>query len=192
MYRPITVVSAVAALSLCAFLVAAGAADARGSSARHVDAPCFGADAMIVDEVTRLQATSALLCLVNRTRTASGAAALRLSAPLSGAAAAHSTAMVARRFFGHSGGDGLRRRAVRAGYIRRDQVATLGETIAWGAGTMATPAQLMDAFLESAAHRRTLLYGRFRDAGVGITLGAPLPGADGGPAATVTVDFGRR
>ena len=50
---------------------------------------------------------------------------------------------------------------------------------------MATPAQLMAAFTESPAHRRTLLYSRFRDAGVGITLGAPLLGV-GGPSATVT------
>ena len=146
---------------------------------------------MIADEAARLQALSTMLCLVNRRRAAAGVAALRASAPLGSAATVHSTAMVARHFFGHSGIGGLRRRAIRAGYIRRDQRATLGETIAWAAGAMATLAQLMAAFTESPAHRRTLLYSRFRDAGVGMTLGAPLLGV-AGPSATVTVDFGRR
>jgi uncharacterized protein YkwD len=191
MFGRIATACAIAVLGLY-FCAAAGAAVPGSSVPRAVTAsPCAGAGSIIADEATRLQALSTMLCLVNRRRAAAGVAALRPSSPLDGAATAHSTAMVARRFFGHAGIAGLRRRAVRSGYIRRDQKATLGETIAWGAGTMATPAQLMAAFTESPAHRRTLLYARFRDAGVGITLGAPLVGF-GGPSATVTVDFGRR
>jgi len=189
----IVVTSTVAVLGLCTCFAAQAAA--RGSVTPHTgseEIACPGAGAMIVDEAARLRAAATLLCLVNRRRAAAGVRALRASAPLTAAAAQHSSAMVARHFFGHAGAAGLRRRVVRAGYVRPDQIATLGETLAWGAGTMATPAQLMDAFTESRAHRRTLLYERFRDAGVGITLGAPLPGAGGGPAATVTVDFGRR
>jgi len=174
---------------LGAFLAAS--APARPRVAQQATSPCSGADTMILDEASRRRGVSTLLCLVNRSRAAAGLKPLRRSTSLDGAARTHSAAMVERSFFSHSGTLGLRRRAVRSGYIRRGRRALLGETIAWGMGTMATPAQLLAAFLESAPHRLTLLHPQFRDAGIGVTLGAPLRGADG-PATTVTVDLGRR
>ena len=187
---------AVAGLLLCACPGATASArpPAAGKASTRASPPakaCAGADAMIVDEATRLQAVASLLCLVNQQRTVARLSTLRASTPLASAAAEHSSAMVSRRFFGHARANGLRKRALRWGYMRTKRRATLGETLAWAAGPMATPAQLLTSFMESPEHRRTLLHGRFRDAGIGITLGAPLR-RTAGPAATITVDLGRR
>ena len=55
----------------------------------------------------------------------------------------------------------------------------------------ATPAELVESFMESPGHRKIMLSARFRDAGAGVRSGAPV--ADmGDDAATLTVVFGRR
>jgi uncharacterized protein YkwD len=121
-----------------------------------------------------------------------GRSPLRESSLLDAAAGRHSLDMVAGKFFSHAGSDGssLRQRVARTGYLRGASSALVGETLAWGSGTYATPAQIVSAFLESPQHRRTMLDRRFRDVGVGLALGAPEPGISG--AATATLDFGRR
>jgi uncharacterized protein YkwD len=98
--------------------------------------------------------------------------------------------MVSAKFFSHASrnGDSAKRRVTRMGYGRN---ALVGETIAWGSGPFATPAQLVGAFLASAEHRQIMLDRRYRDLGVGIALGAPRPGVPG-YATTLTLDFGHR
>jgi uncharacterized protein YkwD len=154
---------------------------------------CPGAAAVAADESARRQATGSVLCLVNRERALHGAAAVRTSGTLVSAALGHSGEMVANGYFSHTsmGGAGLRERATRSGYIRRSRYTLVGETIAWGMGTYATPSQLVESFLESAPHRRALLDRRFRDVGVGLVIGAPATDV-AGAAATLTLDFGRR
>ena len=100
--------------------------------------------------------------------------------------------MVARNFFSHTGSSGssMRQRVARTGYLRNANYAAVGETLAWGAGPYATPAQIVASFLSSALHRRTMFDRRFRDVGVGLVLGAPESDVAGG--ATATLDFGRR
>jgi uncharacterized protein YkwD len=151
---------------------------------------CAGAGSVAVDEATREQAIDAVLCLVNRERAAHGVAAVRASNPLQSAAVGHSDAMVTAKFFSHSSrnGDTAQRRVTRTGYGRSPLV---GETIAWGSGQFATPAQLVGSFLSSARHRQIMLDRRYRDVGVGIALGAPRAAVPG-EATTVTLDFGHR
>lgn len=153
---------------------------------------CAGAQSTPVDAASLEQARQALACLVNRERTSRGLSALRPSAKLAGAAIGHSDDMVAKKRFSHTGSDGssLRKRLARAGYLRRSRAATIGETLAWGVGPYATPAQILESFLASPQHRRTLLYRRFREVGVGLVLGSPEKGLDSG--VTATLDFGRR
>ena len=154
---------------------------------------CSAFDAVARDEAGRQRAIDAVLCSVNRLRASNGARPLRASRPLTVAATAHSSQMIAQAFFSHvsTDGAGVRRRAMRAGYIRRSRSALVDETIAWGSGRFATPAQLVESFLQSALHRAALLDGRYRDAGIGLLLGAPAAGVSG-PAATLTLDLGRR
>lgn len=153
---------------------------------------CAGARSIAVDDATRAQAGEALACLVNRERTARGRPALRTSSLLTSAAMGHSDDMVARKFFSHTGtgGSSPRLRVARTGYLRGGRSALVGETLAWAAGTMATPAEIVSSFLESPDHRRTLLDRRYRELGIGLVEGAPEPGV--GAAVTATLDFGRR
>ena len=68
----------------------------------------------------------------------------------------------------------------------------LGENLGWGSGSMATPAEMVDAWMHSEGHRSNILYPRYREIGIGVTLGAPQelqPGETG--AATYTTEFGR-
>lgn len=137
--------------------------------------------------------TQALTCLANRARSEHGLRALRRSTPLTRAATAHSADMVAAGFFSHVGSDGadVRRRAIRAGYLRRSRQNAIGETLGWGAGSYATPSELFAALMRSEPHRRAILDARFRDIGAGVATGAPGMSV-GMPAATVTLVLGRR
>jgi len=184
MLRRTAVASAVAALAGGVPGVATAAKKNRSAG------ECAGAGSVAVDEATREHAIEAVLCLVNRERTTRGVAAVRASKLLRSAAVGHSAAMVSRKFFSHSSrnGDSAKRRATRMGYGRN---ALVGETIAWGSGPFATPAQLLSAFLASTGHRQIMLDRRYRDVGVGIALGSPRLGVPGA-ATTVTLDFGHR
>ena len=146
----------------------------------------------IADSATLEQASDSVLCLVNLSRAAHDLAPLRSSPFLDRSAGAHSRDMVARQYFSHVSPTGAtaRERARRAGYLRKRRRGKVGETITWGTLGEATPAELVRHFMQSGGHRRVLLDRRYRDIGVGLVLGAPMPGL--GDGATLTLDFGRR
>jgi uncharacterized protein YkwD len=93
--------------------------------------------------------------------------------------------MVAERFFDHvsPAGSTPGQRARAAGFGG----STLGETIGWGAGELATPAAIVDQWMHSPPHRAIILDRRFRRIGPGVATGSP---SGEGAAATVTADFG--
>jgi uncharacterized protein YkwD len=127
----------------------------------------------------------AVECLVNEQRAAAGLGALRHDRHLARAARRYSSAMVQQGFFDHVSPDGstLPTRARAAGYSG----PTLGETIGWGAGELATPAAIVAAWMASPPHHAILMGGQFRRFGLGVANGSP----EGiGGAATVTGDFG--
>ena len=128
--------------------------------------------------------TRAVECLVNQQRAASGLGALGHDRRLARAARRYSAAMVRQGFFDHVSPQGstLSQRARSAGWSG----STLGETLGWGAGTLATPAAIVQGWMTSPPHRAILL-GRFRKVGLGVASGSPV-GIAG--AATVTADFG--
>jgi uncharacterized protein YkwD len=141
------------------------------------------------------QARAALVCLHNQERKASGVRAVRSNVLLDSSAGAHSTDMVARRYFSHDTPDGLDpfARMRRAGYIRRGGLWNAGENIAWGSGRLATPRSVFDAWMDSTGHRLTMLASDFNEIGIGISLGAPSSEyAHLTSAVTYTVDFGWR
>lgn len=124
-------------------------------------------------------------CVLNAQRAARGLRPLRHDRRLARAAARLSHSMVSQRFFGHvsPAGSTPDDRARAAGYTR----GGLGETIGWGSGERATPAAIVDQWMQSPPHRAIILDGRFRRVGLGVAIGSPV----GGPAgATVTADFG--
>ena len=140
------------------------------------------------------EARDATLCLLNQQRTSRGLGKLRNNFRLRDAAQSYSRAMVVNDFFDHvsPGGSTLVSRVKATRYLNGANGWMLGENIAWGGSTRATPAETVDAWMHSAGHKRNILTGDFDEIGIGIAIGAPaqLPGDV--PSATYTTDFGSR
>jgi uncharacterized protein YkwD len=125
---------------------------------------------------------------LNRVRAARGLSPLRADARLARAARGHSRDMVAHTYFDHVSptGDDLRSRVTRTGWMRGHDAWRLGETLAWGTGTLATPDAIVDAWLKSAPHRHIVLARGLHVVGIGVVAGTP----GHGPGLTYTADFG--
>jgi uncharacterized protein YkwD len=160
-----------------------GATDARAADCTHAH------DA--ATDVSRSDLRHATVCLINGVRRVHGRAPLRLNAELSSAARGHSLDMVRRRYFAHNTPEGLSpaMRVKASGYLSGHRRWLVGETLAWWRG-LATPRQIVVAWMHSPPHREVLLYPGFRDVGIGIVLGTP-PSA-GRYGATYTANFGSR
>jgi len=152
-------------------------------------------DANLMSSRAKLaQIRAATLCLINDERTSRGLAPLTSSRPLREAAQRYSRLMVRERFFGHvsPGGSTLTSRVRRqTAYLRGARSWALGENIAWGSGTLGSPARIVTAWMGSPDHRANILKPGFRNIGIGIADGAPRP-TRGLDAATYTTDFGRK
>ncbi|UWZ36276.1 CAP domain-containing protein [Dactylosporangium roseum] len=120
-----------------------------------------------------------VVTLTNNYRTANGCGALRIDSRLVTAARAHSTDMVSKDFFSHTGSDGSNfvQREARAGYT----TGASAENIAWG---YRTPQDVVNAWINSSGHRANILNCSSVAVGVGVAYKA-----DGTPY--WTQDFGR-
>lgn len=143
---------------------------------------------------TAAETREATLCLLNRERTSRGLGRLSQNESLANAATNFSREMVQRNFFDHvsPGGSTLVQRIKRTSYLRSARSWALGENIAWGSGSLATPASTVRAWMRSTSHRRNILTGRYRHIGIGIVAGAPVRLPTDQDAATYTTDFGAR
>lgn len=151
---------------------------------------CKGADLDPAAPLGRIR--GAIRCLMNKERAKQGMRRLRLNRRLRKAATRHSRDMVGRSYFSHQtlGGGDLVSRVRRARYIRRGDRFTVGENLAWGAGSLGTPRLIVRAWMESPEHRANVLNRRFREIGIGVVRGAPV--ATQSAAVTYTTNFGRR
>jgi uncharacterized protein YkwD len=167
--------SAAAALTAC--LVLSFSASAEASS-------CSGAAARAAS-ASPGKMRSALLCLVNQKRAASGLRALKLDRKLQKAATRHAKDMVRNHFFAHQrpGGPDLTARLRRAGWSGR----AWGENIAYGCGSMSTPRATLRMWMHSPPHRAILLSGTYRNGGLGVTASAPC-----GRGSMWVLDVGRK
>ena len=138
-------------------------------------------------------AEASTLCLVNNERIKQGLAPLAASARLDAAAAAHSADMAASHYFSHQSpaGSTVVSRIGQSGYLAGARGWSIGENIAWGTGTLATPDSIVRAWMNSPGHRANILRPDFAEAGTGVTAAVPRAGlSDAG--ATYTQDFGAR
>jgi uncharacterized protein YkwD len=135
---------------------------------------------------------TAILCLLNVERSARKLAPLRTNARLAQAATLHSRDMVARRYFSHVSlsGETFVVRIKRAGYLDGARAWTLGENLAWGSGSLASPTRIVQGWMQSPGHRANILNGQFREIGIGLAFGVPVDGIDSG--ATYNTGFGAR
>jgi uncharacterized protein YkwD len=172
-------------VAIPAFALPTGAAQASSPSCAVAS---VGATANAVPTKHSLhKARRETLCLLNEERARHGLPPLRLSNRLSRASTVHSRAMVRKHYFSHGN---FVARILNSRYVTRRQAWSLGENIAWGTGSLSTPAQTVRAWMNSPGHRSNILNRRFRDIGIGIALGAPATVHASSGAATYTTDFG--
>jgi uncharacterized protein YkwD len=174
---------------LAAGLAAAAVFGAAASPNQAAAATCAGASAE-PGEASRPALARALLCAINAERHRHGLPGVRPNARLEAAARRHSRDMVAGRYFSHTNRTGSRPadRVRRTGYLRSAHSWTVGENLAWGAGSLGSARGVVQAWMHSPGHRKVLLWPTFRDVGLGVALGAPRPLHR--PAVTYTADFG--
>ncbi len=130
------------------------------------------------------------LCLLNGERRDAGLKPLSQNAKLASAAIAHSREMVDKQYFDHVGKDGKdpTDRIRGAGYIPNVGAWTVGENLAWGTGSLATPKEIVKAWMNSTGHRENILRPTFKEIGFGVVVGNPR--SDNGSGATYTTTFG--
>jgi len=152
-------------------------------------ASCENAELMPVAGNTTA-VVAATLCLLNGERADAGLGALRENARLADAAIAHSREMVDRQYFDHAGRDGTDPvgRIRSSGYIPKVGTWTVGENLAWGTGTLATPKAIVAAWMKSTGHRENILRPAFTEIGFGVVAGNPR--SSSGSGATFTTTFG--
>ena len=136
----------------------------------------------------------ATLCLINRERLPRRRAAPDgRTPPLEESAQGHSTSMAVHGYFEHvsPGGSTPLSRMRESGYLSSSTPGYMvGENIAWGSGTDATPAAIVAAWMASPPHRANILQGEFRDTGMGVSPHLPSSFAGGQVGAIYTEDFG--
>jgi uncharacterized protein YkwD len=172
--------SAATALSACLLALSLSAASADSAAASS----CSGASARAAS-ASPGKLRSALLCLVNHKREASGLRAFKFDRKLAKAAGRHARDMVRHHFFDHQrpGGPDLTERLRRAGWHGH----AWGETIAYGCGSMGTPRATLRMWMHSPPHRAILLSGSYRNGGLGVTESAPC-----GNGSMWVLDVGRK
>ena len=124
--------------------------------------------------------------LINDIRLERGLPRLRVAPTLVRAARQHSKDMRYRSYFSHTSatGQGFAER------VRRfHRAGVVGENIAWGSGSLSTPARIVRAWMASPGHRAIILDRSFRLIGVGRSRGS-FRGYRG--SAIYTADFAGR
>jgi uncharacterized protein YkwD len=150
--------------------------------------------ARLAPEAANLNAIrEAVLCLVNRERARAGVAPLVVDRQLQAAAQGHSADMVRHDYFEHVSPQGQTPvdRIRSTGYIARAKAGfAVGENIAWGTESLATPQEIVASWMASAGHRANILDPVYRETGVGMVAGLPASMGEGEPGAMYTQDFG--
>jgi uncharacterized protein YkwD len=182
-----------AAVAVALACVAAGAAPAQAALPASVVRSCPNADAHPGTVPTRALGI-ATVCLVNRVRAGRGLARLRVNPHLNSFASSFTRRMVSRRFFAHDtpGGPSFSQRANSSAYARSASRMTMGENLAWATAELATPAAIVEAWLQSPGHRDNVLRGQFREIGFGVVEAAPEGGWEDSSPVTYVHAFGWR
>jgi len=168
----------------------------RGSQAHtpvNVDGENCPNTNLMPSEANLVAVREATLCLVNRERSRAGEQPLRPNGALEDSAQGHSTSMAVHGYFEHvsPGGSTPLSRMRESGYLSSSTPGYMvGENIAWGSGSLATPAAMVAAWMASPPHRANILDRSFRDTGMGVSPHLPSSFADGAPGAIYTEDFG--
>jgi uncharacterized protein YkwD len=135
---------------------------------------------------THTSSEQSVVKLINKQRARHGLRALKTDGSLITVARAHSRDMIKRNYFSHRSKTGTDPgdRIARAG-----GTGAIGEDLAWGTGSYASPSAIVKLWLNSPPHRRVLLAKDLRYVGIGRASGR-FQGYGG--AAVFTADFSAR
>lgn len=136
---------------------------------------------------------ASIYCLVNRERARDGENPLRSDGDLRDAAQHHSEDMLARSYFDHNspGGETLLDRLHASGYIYSSRIGyVVGENIAWGTLSLATPKAIVEAWMASPGHRANILDASYHETGIGVAPSVPRSLGEDQPGGMYTQDFG--
>jgi uncharacterized protein YkwD len=183
-----------AAATLCAAIFGgqALAADTEATASTKRTS-CRGADlAPTASDSTAVGA--ATLCLVDRIRAAWRLAPVRANRALRAVATSQVRNMVRWDYFADVRPTGQTPLSLVAAtnYRAHASSVSVAQNIAWGTGPLATPARIVAAWMASPPHRRLILTGSFRDAGVAAVPAVPWRLGHGRYGATYAIEFGMR
>jgi uncharacterized protein YkwD len=139
------------------------------------------------------QVEQATVCLVNQERARGGELPLAFNTELAQAAEGHSAEMAGQDYFAHvaPNGETPLQRVQGTGYIPNAQVGyTLGENIAWGTLSLATPNSIVAAWIASPEHLANILESKYRDTGIDVEPEVPAQLSEGVAGALYTQEFG--
>ncbi|HEX9482457.1 MAG TPA: CAP domain-containing protein [Solirubrobacteraceae bacterium] len=138
-------------------------------------------------------AREAVLCLINHERAEHSIASLKTNGELEAAAEDHNAEMIRLDYFAHVAPDGETpvERIKKTGYIAGESVGyVIGENLAWGTYTLATPKAIVEAWIASPGHLANILESRYTETGIGVTPAVPESLGEGNPGATYAQEFG--
>ncbi|HEX3910360.1 MAG TPA: CAP domain-containing protein [Solirubrobacteraceae bacterium] len=139
---------------------------------------------------------AAALCLMNQIRAAHSLPALHFNASLGRIASGQASDMVRGHYFGDQSlsGQSPLARIMASGYVLHPANIRLhaAQNIGWGTGHSATPAGIVRAWMESPPHRKIILTGAYRDAGVGVAPSVPSGFSGRWHGGTYAAEFGIR
>jgi uncharacterized protein YkwD len=156
-------------------------------------APCPGAT-LVPSPIDTPAVEGATLCLVNQVRAAHHLHTLRANGSLLAVAASQVSTMVSRNYFSdvRPGGQTPLALVRVSRYRAHAAVLSVGQNIAWGTGSFATPAHIVSEWMASAPHRAVILTAQYRDAGVAVDPDVPDVLRANGGGATYAMEFGVR
>jgi uncharacterized protein YkwD len=136
---------------------------------------------------------AAVLCLINTERAQNGEEPLATDARLEAAAESHGKEMLALNYFDHVSPSGQTpvQRIRTTGYIPNSEAGyVIGENLAWGTLTLATPQAIVNAWIASPEHLANILESKYRDTGIDVQPQVPESLAEGVEGALYTQEFG--
>jgi uncharacterized protein YkwD len=180
-----------AAALVAALLGCLGALAASASAASSTACPGASLRPSVADGPAVAAAT---LCLIDQLRSAEHLRPLQTNRTLSAVAAAQLSSMVHRNYFADVRPTGQTPMSLVAATSYRAHTAgfSVGENLAWGTGSYATPAHIVAEWMASPPHRAIILSGEFHDAGVAVTAAVPSVLKPDNRGATYAIEFGVR
>ncbi|MDQ3730092.1 MAG: CAP domain-containing protein [Actinomycetota bacterium] len=174
-------------LGVCGLLLVAGPRAEPASAA----GPCNKWGDKLPTEISKGEAREAVLCLLNRERSARGIRRLERDKKLQRASQRHTDYMQSHSCFSHQcpGEPSLTKRLQNVGWLTGGLSRwAYAENIGWAGGDLGTPRSIVEAWMQSTGHRDNILSRTFDEVGVGYSKGTIY--SKNAVGSVVTADFG--